>query len=72
MYKFGIIDKVSLVLIIIGAFNWGLIGLFNFNIVGSIFGEPANFIGRLIYILIGIAGIDMLLLIYKMRKVSRS
>lgn len=72
MYKFKVIDKVSFVLIIIGAINWGLIGLFNFNIVGSIFGTPADFIGRLIYILIGIAGIDMLLLIMKMKKVSKS
>lgn len=72
MYKFGIIDKVSFVLVIIGAINWGLLGLFNFNIVGSLFGEPANLIGRLIYILIGIAGIDMLFLIYKMTRASKS
>jgi len=71
MYKFKVIDKVSFVLIIIGAINWGLIGLFNFNIVGSLFGAPADIIGRLIYILIGVAGIDMLMLILKMKKVSK-
>ena len=34
-----IIDKIALVLIIIGAINWGLIGLFNFNLVATIFGD---------------------------------
>ena len=72
MYKFRLMDKVSFVLIIIGAINWGLIGLFNFNIVGSLFGAPVDFIGRLIYIMIGVAGIDMLMLILKMKKVSKS
>ncbi|MCI1943942.1 DUF378 domain-containing protein [Clostridium luticellarii] len=65
MYKFSIIDKTSLILIIIGAINWGLIGLFNFNMVGIIFGEPANLVGRIIYILIGVAGIDMIMLLFK-------
>ncbi|PRR83096.1 DUF378 domain-containing protein [Clostridium luticellarii] len=65
MYKFSIIDKTSLILIIIGAINWGLIGLFNFNMVEIIFGEPANLVGRIIYILIGVAGIDMIMLLFK-------
>ncbi|KAA8662566.1 DUF378 domain-containing protein [Clostridium sp. WLY-B-L2] len=65
MYKFSIIDKISLILTIIGAIIWGLIGLFNFNIIQIIFGEPSNLIGRIIDILIGVAGIDMIILLFK-------
>jgi uncharacterized membrane protein YuzA (DUF378 family) len=68
MYKFNLLDKISLILVIIGALNWGLIGLFNFNLIGSLLGEPVNLIGRIIYILIGAAGVDMLLLLLKMKK----
>lgn len=68
MYKFNLLDKISLVLVIIGALNWGLIGLFNFNLIGSLLGEPVNLIGRIIYILVGAAGVDMLLLLLKMKK----
>lgn len=68
MYKFNLLDKVSLILVIIGAINWGLIGLFNFNLIGSLLGEPANLIGRLIYIIVGVAGMNMLMFIFKMKK----
>lgn len=68
MYKFNLLDKISLILVIIGALNWGLIGLFNFNLIGALLGEPANLIGRIIYILVGAAGVDMLMLLFKMKK----
>lgn len=68
MYKFNLLDKISLILVIIGAINWGLIGLFNFNLIGALLGEPANLIGRIIYILVGAAGVDMLMLLLKMKK----
>ena len=51
-----IIDKIALVLIIIGAINWGLIGIFNFNLVSAIFGDM-TFITRIIYALVGISGL---------------
>ncbi len=51
-----IIDKIALVLIIIGAINWGLIGIFNFNLVDSIFGTM-SVISRIIYALVGISGL---------------
>lgn len=65
MYKLSLIDKTSLVLVILGAINWGLIGLFNFNIVGVILGQPANILGRIIYIAIGVCGVNLLFLIWK-------
>ncbi len=51
-----IIDKIALVLVIIGAINWGLIGLFNFNLVETIF-EDMTIISRIIYTLVGISGL---------------
>lgn len=51
-----IIDKIALFLIVIGAINWGLIGLFNFNLVDTIFGT-ASLISRVIYVLVGISGL---------------
>ena len=51
-----VIDKIALVLIIIGAINWGLIGLFNFNLVANIFGDM-TIISRIIYGLVGLSGL---------------
>jgi hypothetical protein len=51
-----VIDKIALVLIIIGAINWGLIGFFNFNLVSTIFGDM-SMISRIIYGLVGISGL---------------
>lgn len=68
MYKLKLIDKISLILVIIGAINWGLIGLFNFNLVDALFGQPTNLIGRIVYILIGVSGVNMLMLLFKTKK----
>ena len=51
-----ILQKVALVLTIIGAINWGLIGIFDFNLVSFIFGD-GTFLENMIYILVGIAGL---------------
>lgn len=51
-----IIDKIALLLIIIGAINWGLIGIFEFNLVDTIFGEM-SILSRIIYTLVGISGL---------------
>ena len=54
--KMETLQKVCLVLTIIGAINWGLIGLLDFNLVATIFGSGSMF-EKIIYILVGIAGI---------------
>lgn len=72
MYKFNLFDKISLILVIIGAINWGLLGLFNFNLVSTIFGEPANFVSRLIYILVGVSGTYLILLLLRIKKNSKA
>lgn len=51
-----IVDKIALILIIIGAINWGLVGFFNFNLVDTIFGTM-SLISRIIYALVGISGL---------------
>lgn len=51
-----IIDTIALILIIIGAINWGLIGIFNFNLVDAIFGTMSA-LSRIIYTLVGISGL---------------
>ncbi len=51
-----LISKIALVLIIIGAINWGLIGFFKFNLVEAIFGSM-TILTRIIYALVGISGL---------------
>lgn len=51
-----VIDTIALILIIVGAINWGLVGLFNFNLVDTLFGVASAF-SRIIYTLVGISGL---------------
>ena len=51
-----VVDTIALVLIIIGAINWGLIGFFNFNLVDAIF-RSMSVISRIIYALVGVSGL---------------
>ena len=58
-----IIDRIALVLVIIGAINWGLIGFFNFNLVEMIFGNM-TIISTIIYALVGISGLWAIKLLF--------
>jgi uncharacterized membrane protein YuzA (DUF378 family) len=49
--------KVCLVLLIIGGINWGLVGLFQFDLVGWLFGGSASILSRIIFVIVGIAGL---------------
>ncbi len=51
-----ILQKIALVITIIGAINWGLIGLFDFNLVGTLF-ESIEILEKLIYIIVGVTGL---------------
>ena len=51
-----IVDTTALILIIIGAINWGLIGLFRFNLVELLFGDM-TVLARIVYSLVGISGL---------------
>ena len=48
---------ITLILIIVGALNWGLIGLFDFDLVATLFGGADALLSKIIYILVGISGI---------------
>lgn len=58
-----IIDKIALVLVIIGAIIWGLIGLFNFNLVEMLFGNM-TIVSRIIYTLVGVSGLWAIKLLF--------
>lgn len=47
--------KISLFLVIVGALNWGLVGLFNLDLVKTLFGE--SLISNIVYIIIGVSGV---------------
>ena len=51
------IQRIALFLTIIGAINWGLIGFFQFDLVASLFGGQDSMLSRIIYSLVGIAGL---------------
>lgn len=59
------LDKISLVLVIIGALNWGSIGLFQFDIVAWIFGGQGAVLSRIIYTLVALAGIWCVSLLFR-------
>lgn len=59
------LDKIALILVIIGALNWGLIGIFSFDLVAFLFGGQAAIISRIIYTLVGLAGIWAISLLFK-------
>lgn len=50
------LDTIALILVIIGAVNWGLIGFFQFDLVAALFGQMTMF-SRIIYAIVGIAGL---------------
>lgn len=58
------LEKIALVFTIIGALNWGLIGLFDFNLVTMLFQE-GSFLTKLIYIIIGICGLINIVILFK-------
>ena len=57
------LQKICLLLTIIGAINWGLIGIFDFNLVATIFGDGTT-LSRIIYSLVGIAGLVNIYLLF--------
>jgi uncharacterized membrane protein YuzA (DUF378 family) len=50
-------DKFALILVIIGALNWLLVGLFKFDLVAAIFGGQTAALARIVYVLVGVAGL---------------
>ena len=63
-----IIDRIALILTVIGALNWGIIGIFNFDIVAWICGGPMSVVSRIVYTIVALAGIWCITLIFRARE----
>lgn len=51
------LNYIALILVVIGAINWGLVGIFQFDLIGAIFGSMTSVISRIIFTIVGIAGL---------------
>jgi uncharacterized protein len=67
MKKLTTLDWIALVLVIVGGLNWGLVGIFNFDLVGTIFGEMSA-LSRIIYTLVGLSAIYLVFVSSKFTK----
>lgn len=54
------LDIIGLILIIVGGLNWGLVGIFDFDLVGAIFGDMST-LSRIVYSLVGVAAVYSLI-----------
>lgn len=66
--KFDMFDWLAIILVIIGALNWGLIGLLNFDLVAAILGGQMSIASKIVYSLVGLSGAYLIYLIYKLKK----
>ena len=62
-----IMDRIALILAIIGGLNWGSIGIFKFDIVAYLFGGQTSAVSRIIYTLVGLAAIWCISLLFRER-----
>lgn len=60
-------DTLTLILSIIGCANWGLVGLFQFDLVAWLFGGQASLLSRIIYTLVGLAGLWCISFLFRRR-----
>ncbi len=65
------LDKIALVLAIIGGLNWGSIGIFRFDVVAWLFGGQTAILSRIIYALVGLAAIWCISLLFREEAVKR-
>ena len=63
-------DTIALILSIIGSLNWGLVGTFKFDLVAWIFGGQAAVISRIIYTLVGLAGLWCITMLFRRNRDS--
>lgn len=52
----GVIDWIAMILLVVGGLNWGLVGIWNFDVVTWIFGSVPT-VATIVYILVGVAGL---------------
>lgn len=59
------LDRIALIIVTIGAINWGSIGLFKFDIVAWLFGGQAAIMSRIVYVIVALAGIWCISLLFR-------
>lgn len=59
------LDRFALTIVIIGAINWLLIGLFEYDLVASLFGGSMSFVSRTVYSIVGLAGLYTISLLFR-------
>jgi len=64
------LDRLALILVIIGALNWGSVGLFQFDVVAWLFGGSGAIVSRIIYILVALGGIWAISLLFRDAEVN--
>ena len=62
-----IIDRIALILAVIGGLNWGVVGLFRFDLVAYLFGGQTATVSRIVYTLVGIAAVWCISLLFRER-----
>lgn len=72
MIDIMILDRIALILVIIGAINWGTIGLFQFDLVAWIFGGQAAIVSRIIYTVVALSGAWCVSLLFRRRNAETS
>ena len=63
-------DTLALILSIIGSLNWGLVGIFKFDLVAWLFGGQASVVSRIIYTVVGLAGLWCISLLFRRNRDS--
>ena len=61
-------DKLALTLLIIGGLNWGLVGIFEFDLVAWLFGGQTSIISRIVYVLVALAAIWAIPMLFRSRQ----
>ncbi len=67
MNKLNFLDWLTIVLVVVGALNWGLVGFFSFDLVATIFGAM-SVISRVVYVLVGLSAIYLIFVLPKLGK----
>lgn len=65
--RLNVVDWIALVLVLIGGLNWGLVGIFDYDLVASIFGDMST-VSRIVYSLVGVSALYLAFVSAKFRK----
>jgi len=65
-----IMDRIALILVILGGLNWGIVGIFGFDAIAAMFGGQAGGISRVLYTLVGLSALWCVSLLFRERDVA--